>query len=455
MPTSPIPGGTVLATYPSDTSYRQNKALGLANAIGSAMANYRARREQQEQREQDEIKQFYALALANNDIASTQGDWFVAKYGRKYPQLAPLVDFIKNKRAEGEAVQASGQRFLQTQGAIEEKYRRDMEALAAMPDTVSVQVPVPSFVTRDESVMGTVDMDVPNPDKAARQAQLAHVQPWAFQHYAAREMTPLERQQARTAGAYTLDDFDPMKDDVPIEQRALYAAGLDWLNEDTDAYRAARAKNELEQSPADIAEQQYKTSEREAKEKAASARQERSGELQAGRLELSDKLQRARMALQASITSGHIQERAATSAANGKGAKGKPLWQLALDESQARVKAWQDGKSKAISEARSMSPGGKEAGAAARDAVNRYVNGNVGSEGRNGRPAQLSAAQAKRIMDAAQEDVAAGKVTPEQARFGVVAAVELFSRLTQQGVPAEKALKTVLEGDDGNDGGVH
>jgi hypothetical protein len=434
--TSPIAGGTVLATYSADPDYRQQKAIGLAQAIGGAMASHRARREQEEARERDEITRFYQHALADSELAAAQGDWFVAKYGKKYPQLAPMVNLLKNRGGEASAIRDAGKRFLSTQQQIEEKYRRDREALAGMPDEVAVDVPIPSL-TGSGAPMGSLTLPLPNAEKAVRGAQLSRVQPWAFQHLAAQAMSPLDRQRARIAKAYTLDEFDAFGDDVPVEQRVLFADALDWLGAGSDMALAGKVKNQLQQSPATLQDQEYKTGERKAEETASLELEREKSKLIAGRDEASDARAMERIERKAAL---NPQQRGGSGRGGGRGKAEAPLWRLALDDSANRVKEWQDGLNATLTGLpKAPRAGLKETQADITrmriGAKNDYLRES------GGRPAALSTANAERIA----RKVAAMDLDADDAQLETAKMVEEFTKLTKvRGTTVEDAMRIVL-----------
>jgi hypothetical protein len=431
-----VAGDTVLGTSTGDPNFYQRKIANLSDALGGAFAAAQARRDQQQQRELEEIKTFYAMALKDPELASVMGDSYKAKYGDKYPTLSPMIDLLQNRARETKKITDAGDVFYANQQTIEQKYAQDQAALAAMPDQVEVKVPVPSFgmagpraaALAGEAHMGEVAIPVPNVEKVTRQAQLSQVQPALFEHFASLMMSPADRHRARIAGALTQPEPQLFGEhsDLPPDQRALAMATAGYLGlPDSDSYEAARIGAHLQQSPEKLQEQGFTTSEREAKAKTQAEDRTAREEAQTERQREADRLERGRMGYADSIERGHIAQRAENDT-GGRG-KTKPLWKTAVEESTSRIEEWEGGLKTAMH-------GSDVPAERKRDYI--LANG--------ARPARLSADAAAKIEQRVRDAVKAGHVGPEDAESATARIVEAWTRLTQQGKSSNEALSIAL-----------
>lgn len=421
--TSPIPGGTVLATVSADPNYQVNKLLGLAQAVGGAMRNAQARRDQERERELREIEGFYTMALKYPELASTMGPQLKAKYGSKYPQVGGLVDVLNNRQAEAQGIRQAGERFYEVQGTMERKYAADQAAVASMPD--AVLVPVPSFGSG-----APVGMPFPNVEKAQRAAALSQIQPAAFPLVAERALSPKEREQARLAGAIQHQRFDPFKD-LPPDQKADLARILGWLV--GDAGENAEVGMGRRPSRAKLQEQDFSRTERVESEKEKERQAIGEDERTADQARLTDRLVRGRMGMGEDIQERLIDRRAARTAeregGKGKGDGGGNLWREAQDESKVYVEEWDEGLKRAT------------AGLEGRDktkAVAEYKKANPF-------PARVSAEGAQSIAARVQQRVQQGVVSKGEASATVARLVESYHRRLREGMKPSEALRAVLK----------
>lgn len=421
--TSPIPGGTVLATVSADPNYQVNKLLGLAQAVGGAMRNAQARRDQERERELREIEGFYTMALKYPELASTMGPQLKTKYGNKYPQVGGLVDVLNNRQAEAQDIRKAGERFYAVQGTMERKYAQDQAVIASMPD--QVPMPVPSFGTG--APVGL--MPFPNVEKAQQAAALSQVQPGAFPLLAERALSPKEREQARLAGAIQHERFDPFKD-LPPDQRANLAATLGWLV--GDARTAARTGVGLEQTEATRQAQGFQHTERTESEKERERQAIKEDERTEAQHVADDKRIRGRMGYGEQIESRLIGQRAANKASDkGKSGGGADLWRSAVEESKKYESDWDDGLKRATE--------GLE-GKKKTEAVMEYKKANPF-------PVRLGAEGAQSIAARVQQRVGQGVVDKGQASATVARLVESYHRRLREDPKAKPAdvLRAVLK----------
>lgn len=391
-----ISGGTVLATIPGGDDFYTRKAAALSQALSGAMQRAEARRRQQEQREIEEIENYYQFALNDPELAAAMGPQLKAKYGDRYPTLAPLVDVIANRGAEAEKTRAAVTTFQNTLGELETGYVADREAVASMPDFAP-----------GGSLFG---VPTPNIEKFGRQQSLDAVNPSTFEYLALQALHPRDRQRVRLAKATTVSPFDPM-DDLPPEHRALFAASAGWIA--GDPARAARIAHGLETSPAVEEEREYRTGEREAREaEALRTRQHRTGERQSQ--------QGHALTLEGVRTRNRREEQILRNQNRNTGGRGggDELWSFALEESQARIDDWQSGLEGALE--------GIENNTDKAAARTEYLNSNT-------RPVKLTAQQAVQLADIVDAQVQSGNLDRGRSKATTAYLVELFSQLTGPG----------------------
>lgn len=430
---SPIPGGTLLATYSANPDWRQQKVLGLAQALGGAMNSHRARKEQEEAREREEIATFYEMAMRNSEIAATQGDWFKKKYGAKYPQVNALVDFLAKgeaeRRAEAERIRGAEQMYYSTQQQIEGGFQQERDAVAAMPDEVPVEVPVPSIAGfGGQGHVGSIVLPMPNAEKAVRSTQLSQVPEWASSAMAVARLTPEQRAILRAAKKLPFDEFNPFGDDVPVDDRPLYQAAIEGRIPIGDITTANRARSGLQQKPAEIEKQEYETAERKAKHGESMALESHKSKLTAANQAATDARAMARELVRQGGKGG---------GGRGRAKADEALWKLATADSEKRLSEWQEGLNAALS-GLPRAPKKGETQAAIDAAIAKKRSEYVAA---NGPPVRLSVTNAERI----QAKVRSMGLAPEDEKIETAKMVEEFSRLMR--VPRttiDDAMKIVL-----------
>lgn len=425
------PGYTVIGTSTAP-GWQAAKAANLANALRGAFSAAQERREREQQREAEEIKTFLTMAQQEPALATSMGDDFKRRYGRDYPMLGPMVDILRDRQAERGRINSAGDRFLAEQGRLEQQYATQRAAFDAMPDSLTVEVPVPT----PWGAMST-PVDVPNLDKQAAGQRLGQIDPGAIPMMAAHALSPADRARARMASqarGYELPtEFDPFED-LSAEGKAILAAQRGLLT--GDAAEWARTEGGLQTSRAKLQEQTYGTSEREAKVEDEIEVEREKDRLMREREEQEDRLTRGRMGYGEQIQTRLIAQRPR----RGGGGESVHLWELAAEESEAAVEEWDRGLKEAVEEAGSVT---SDRAAAKRS----YVEDN------GSRPAKLTEAASRQLERQIRAWLDAGELDDAEVETATAAIVAEVTRLTSRGMSVSEAIRKATSADEEEEGG--
>lgn len=422
MAESSLPGGaTLLASY-ADPDWKSDKINRLGQAVAGAFSSYQARKEQERQREMEEIQNFLSLAQQYPELATSQGGEFKAKYGERYPLVGGMVDVLGNKASEAAAVRAAGEKWLATQQQMESGYAQRQQAVAALPD----QVPAPGFEWLPPEVTSQVPVPmVPNPAKQQAAAAVAGINPAMAPLLAAQQLTPQERARARLwAQANKIPmptEFDAF-DDLSPEGRAVLAQQMGLLTGVAGDW--ALAQGEMTVSPADLAAREHSTGERVARQEYGTS--ERLAEQEFRQQTRTEDVDQSAVEHARRLEIERIRDQRSGRRASGDG-KGVQLWERALDESEALVGGWAAGLTAA-----------KETAADKPKAAQSYMT----TRGR--RPAELTPAQARTIQRELAERVGDGVIDAAEADTLMAEMVAEYTTWTGKGKPASEALNMAL-----------
>lgn len=327
-------GSDVIATGTSDPLFYQRKMAALGDTIASFAAAHRQRKAQADAQAQAEIDNAFKLMAQYPELADSWGESLKAKYGTSHPEVAGLVDVVKNRRALADQIPAAGRKWEGAWGDLESRHAADQQALQAMPDWTQVSAPM-SLATSPifsdaaappqaplRSAIGSnaapelspymagagpqaplkaaenVTLTLPNSEKLAKAKQLAQVNPDMFPVQALGKLTPAERLRANVYAksmGYDVPDttiLDRLKM-LPEKARAQEMIRLGMIPEGSDTAAAITYANKLKVAPATQAAYDQADDAQDAKHEDRLDELERSDELQTARVLFADGLRAA------------------------------------------------------------------------------------------------------------------------------------------------------------------
>ncbi len=403
----------VLATYPSGPSdFYARKAAQTAEALSMFADAARRRKERRAEQDAEELDRFFKTITTVPELAnSPYATEMIRKYGAVRPELAPLVEVIRKREQIAQETPRAGEHWLTRQGALERQYAVDTSAFEQMPNTYPL-------LPGAGPIGGMAPFDIPNPEKMKLGDRLSRVDPTQFPMEALRSLPPMERAKAtiwaKTQGVPIPEDFNPWED-LPQDIRAAYAVDLGKLG--PEAKEATLAKVGAKPSKAKIAEQEFKTGEREGRESQQVAEREAREKHAAAMLRLSDSLQRSRMTMQAELT------RETTEFKVGLRDGDKVSWKTLAEDNENMIADWNNGLKAAIGDTHSPD--------SIKDITEAYVKAN-GKRPRRIPQAHLASIAAK-----------ANKALPDHRQPLVDMMLTSYLAAAESGAPGSKALMDV------------
>lgn len=286
-----MPGSDVIATGTSDPLFFQKKMAALGDTIGGFVQAHRQRKAQADAQAQAEIENAFKLMAQYPELADSWGESLKAKYGESHPEVAGLVDVVKNRRTLAEEIPAAGRKWEGAWGDLESRHAADQQALQAMPDWTQVSAPMslatsPIFSNAAQppapplrAAVGSnavpelspymagpgpqaplkaaqdVTLTLPNAEKLAAGKRLAQVNPDMFPVQAMGKLTPAERLNANVyakSKGYDVPDttvLDRLKM-LPEKARAQEMLRLGMIPGGSDTADVIAYENKLKVAPA-------------------------------------------------------------------------------------------------------------------------------------------------------------------------------------------------------------
>lgn len=281
-------GGDVIATGVSDPDFYTRQASRLAGAVSSIVGGYRARQEEQAQREQEEIDRAWRAMQAAPEMADTWGQALIRKYGSKYPEVPAMVSAIQNRHTLAREIPEAGSAW---EAAIAKREQDHAEALRranALPDLAEGY----DF----NQPFGQIG---PNVEKLKELARLKAVDPSYFPAEALGDLAPHQRSAARIYAKergvplHEKASFDTYSDLAPT-QKGLEAVRAGLIPGDSETAESLRAAAGLETKAADLQKQGFQRQERLGRQEFTGQRAEQNDAAIRERMELGAKIAEAR-----------------------------------------------------------------------------------------------------------------------------------------------------------------
>lgn len=324
-------GSDIIATGTSNPNFYAQKMAALGDTVASFAAAHRQRKAQADAQAQAEIESAFKLMAQYPELADSWGESLKAKYGTSHPEVAGLVDVVKNRRALADEIPAAGRKWEGAWGDLESRHAADQQALQAMPDWTQVSAPMslatsPIFSNAAappqpplRSAIGdnavpelspymagagpqapmkaaeNVTLTLPNAEKLAKAKQLAQVNPDMFPVQALGKLSPAERLRANVYAksmGYDVPDttvLDRLKM-LPEKARAQEMIRLGMIPEGSDTADVIAYENKLKLAPATREVFDHEDEAQEAKHDNRLDELETSDELQTARLTYADSL---------------------------------------------------------------------------------------------------------------------------------------------------------------------
>ncbi len=327
----------VLGTSVSDPLFYQHRMVAAGQALGAFVSGYQQNKAKQEAADQADIQQTLKLLSAYPELASGGlGEQLKTKYGATHPEIAGIVDVVKNRQSLADEIPKSGKLWEDNVGKLQSAYQTDQQRLAAMPDTTSMNVPLDSATSSIFSGSGAtappmppmrsavgpdyslspymttgapqpplraaqnVTMEVPNRDKQTLAAQLAQQDPNSFPQKALSAMSPIERMRAKVYAKSTYgytpdpetDSWEELKA-LPEHVRAQRMVELGMIPPGSTTADVIAYENKLKVAPATQATMDHQDKQQEQSLSNRQAQMEESDSLQRDRMAYADQLRAA------------------------------------------------------------------------------------------------------------------------------------------------------------------